>query len=284
MAVQVSKRGDTRAHSEILFVIKDTGVGIAPEAAAKLFQPFSQADATTTRIHGGTGLGLVICKRLVELMGGKIGVRSELGKGSMFWFSVPFLKAPGDVEHMRRTLRGARALVLGSDGPTIKRLNGYFAAWNMVHLASATVPDAISKLRSSSGMGESWAYDVLVVDVNAVAGNPLTLLRNITADSALEQLRVLFILADRAAPPEIAAEKRALSMRRAQPRIVGSPQAARITELGWKCQFVPGVAAGADPDPGIDAPDCRTRAGPGQCGQSPGGAAAAGLRPPAHSK
>ena len=214
VAVQVSKRSDTRSHSEILFVIKDSGVGIAPEAAAKLFQPFSQADATTTRIHGGTGLGLVICKRLIELMGGKIGVRSELGKGSVFWFSVPFLKAPGDVEHARRTLRGARALVLSGDGPTLKRLNGYFAAWNIVHLSTASVADAFSKLRSSAGMGESWAYDLLVVDINAVAGNPQGLLRNLADDAALEQLRVVFVLADRPAPAEIAAERRALTIPR----------------------------------------------------------------------
>jgi signal transduction histidine kinase/CheY-like chemotaxis protein/HPt (histidine-containing phosphotransfer) domain-containing protein len=208
VAVQISKRSETRTHSEVLFVVKDTGVGVAPEAAAKLFQPFSQADATTTRIHGGTGLGLVICKRLVELMGGKIGVRSELGKGSVFWFSVPFLKAPGDVEHARRSLRGVRALVLSSDAAVAKRLGAYFAAWSMAHLQTPTVADALSKLRSSSGMGESWAYDVLAVDVNAVAGHPGTLLRNIASDPALEQLRVLVVLADRPAPADLADDKR----------------------------------------------------------------------------
>ena len=214
VAVQISKRGETRTHSEVLFVVKDTGVGIAPEAAVKMFQPFSQADATTTRIHGGTGLGLVICKRLVELMGGKIGVRSELGKGSVFWFSVPFLKAPGDLENARRTLRGARALVLGSDAPTVKRLAGYLTSWGIVHTSASAVPDALSKLRSSSSMGGSFAYDVLVVDINAVAGNPATLLRNIASESALEGLRVLFVLADRTAPAEVAAEKRALNVPR----------------------------------------------------------------------
>ncbi len=287
VAVQVTKRSDTRSHSEILFVIKDSGVGIAPEAAAKLFQPFSQADATTTRIHGGTGLGLVICKRLIELMGGKIGVRSELGKGSVFWFSVPFLKAPGDVEHVRRTLRGARALVLSGDGPTLKRLNGYFAAWNIVHLSTASVTDAFSKLRSSAGMGESWAYDLLIVDINALGGNPQGLLRNIADDAALEQLRMVFVLADRPAPPEIAAERRALTIpRRYSERELAEAlkRLLEIVEPGMEhaTTFVAPASAEAPQvqilTPETDAVDTAvgTRAaGRGQCSQSPGGATAA---------
>jgi len=212
--VQVGKRSETRTHSEVMFVVKDSGIGIAPEAAAKLFQPFSQADASTTRTHGGTGLGLVICKRLVELMNGKIGVRSELGKGSVFWFSVPFLKAPGDVENVRRSLRGARALVLSGDGPLLKRFNSYFSTWGVEYVASPIAPDALTKLRSAAAMGDSWAYDVLVVDINAVGGNPSVLLRNIVRDAALERLRVVFILADRDVPADVAAEKRALTVPR----------------------------------------------------------------------
>ena len=134
VALHVSKRGETRTHFEILFAVKDTGVGIAPEAATKLFQPFSQADASTTRMHGGTGLGLVICKRIVDLMGGKIGVRSELGKGSLFWFSVPLSKALGDVTSHRRDIHGARALVITSDANSMRRLSSYFAAWGVTFL------------------------------------------------------------------------------------------------------------------------------------------------------
>ncbi len=214
VVVQVGKRSETRTHSEIMFVVKDSGIGIAPEAAAKLFQPFSQADASTTRMHGGTGLGLVICKRLVELMNGKIGVRSELGKGSVFWFSVPFLKAPGDVENVRRSLRGARALVLGGDGPLLKRLNSYFSTWGIEYVSSPVAPDVLTKLRSAAAMGDSWAYDVLLVDINAVGGNPSVLLRNVVRDAALERLRVVFVLADREVPADVAAEKRALTIPR----------------------------------------------------------------------
>ena len=84
---------DLGSRLDVRFEVQDTGIGMAPESLAKLFQSFNQAEASTTRRFGGTGLGLAICRKLVELMGGAIGVTSELGQGSTFWFTLPLEKA-----------------------------------------------------------------------------------------------------------------------------------------------------------------------------------------------
>ncbi|MFO8084636.1 MAG: response regulator [Desulfobacterales bacterium] len=97
------------------FAIKDTGVGIAPEHMSILFTPFTQADASTTRKYGGTGLGLTICKQLVEMMGGDITVKSRLGKGSTFTFTVHLGRQSEDHEHKfvaPLDIRGLRALIV----------------------------------------------------------------------------------------------------------------------------------------------------------------------------
>jgi len=110
--------GATKSDSIDLRVeVRDTGIGIPPEVQGRLFQAFSQADTSTTRRFGGTGLGLVICRRLVELMGGQIGLESETGVGSTFWFTVRMAPAealPALSVHSPEILRGLRALVIST--------------------------------------------------------------------------------------------------------------------------------------------------------------------------
>ena len=95
------------------FEVRDTGIGLSADQMERLFQSFQQADTSTTRRYGGTGLGLAICKSLAELMGGEVGVRSQLGQGSTFWFTVPLLRgAPARALLPAPDLRGLRVLVV----------------------------------------------------------------------------------------------------------------------------------------------------------------------------
>ena len=90
MLFRFDRRDRTSGKLWLRFTVRDTGIGIDDAAKARLFQPFTQADSSTTRNFGGTGLGLVICKHLVELMGGDLHLESTLGKGTSLWFDLPF--------------------------------------------------------------------------------------------------------------------------------------------------------------------------------------------------
>jgi signal transduction histidine kinase/DNA-binding response OmpR family regulator len=120
VAVSVVERGPERA--TLRFDVRDTGIGMATQACERLFQPFTQAESSTSRRFGGTGLGLAICRHLVETMGGAIGVESEPGRGSTFHFTLPFGLQP-DTQPTWEVceLRGMRALVV-DDHPAVREL------------------------------------------------------------------------------------------------------------------------------------------------------------------
>jgi CheY-like chemotaxis protein len=92
IALEVAQTGEIDGEIQLRFSVRDSGIGITEDAQKNLFQSFTQADTSTTRRFGGTGLGLAICRKLVELMGGTIGVSSTPGKGSTFWFTLPFAR------------------------------------------------------------------------------------------------------------------------------------------------------------------------------------------------
>ena len=191
--IEISKRSETRTHQELVFAIKDSGIGISPEGQTKLFKAFQQADTSTTRTFGGTGLGLVICQRIVALMNGQIGVKSEAGKGSVFWFSVPMLKAAGDIGSARRDLNGVRALLICNEQRVTTRLTSVLAAQAMTLTHTITTADGLSKLKSSATLGDNWAYEIAVIDVNSMRTTAAAFIRNALREPSMERMRFLLV-------------------------------------------------------------------------------------------
>lgn len=191
--VDVACRGRSKKNVEVVFAVKDTGDGISEETQARLFRAFNQADASTTRKHGGTGLGLVISRRLVELMDGKIGVRSEVGKGSVFWFLVPMRKSLRDIPADRRSLQGVRVLVLDDDDRHAESLEQFLDDWGVLHQRTSSTMDALSNLISTANLGESWAYELLILDSKTLSGRLSGFLRQINDEPTLGGLKLLVI-------------------------------------------------------------------------------------------
>ncbi|MGH8183423.1 MAG: ATP-binding protein [Rhodanobacteraceae bacterium] len=192
VSVRVSKRSDTDTQHELLFAVRDTGIGLAADAAARLFQPFTQADASVTRRYGGTGLGLTICKKLVDLMGGRIGVRSEPGRGSVFWFTVPFEKMPGDIAGTHKSLQGSRVLLAAS----AQRAQAITPVLATLELDISHVPDtgtALARVRQAAPLGDTFSFGLLIVDATSVAGDVPGLLQAVLRDNQLDKLRLLVL-------------------------------------------------------------------------------------------
>lgn len=153
------------------FAITDTGIGIAPEDQSKLFQSFSQVDASTTRKYGGTGLGLAICRQLVELMGGEIGVESTLGVGSTFWFTLPVSVpvTPATPVQFTTSLAGLRLLVV-HERKTIREVVRRLAThWQMTVDEVEHSWMLVPTLRQAAA--QNTPYNIALVDLQLLTLN-----------------------------------------------------------------------------------------------------------------
>jgi len=193
VCVEVTRHDSSAKEVVLLFTVRDTGIGMSAEAVGRLFQMFSQADATTTRKHGGSGLGLVICKRLVGMMGGRIGVKSDQGKGSLFWFLVPMRKTRHEVPLARKSLERGRVLLAGFDELERQRIVGYLNGWEMLSEQATTSLDALNKLKASAELGASWIYDVLLLDAQTMGSEVGGLMYGIGRVFELSNLVILAV-------------------------------------------------------------------------------------------
>ncbi len=165
IVITVRVREDRPAEQLVAFSVSDTGIGLTEEQVGKLFQAFQQADASTTRKYGGTGLGLAISKRLTELMGGEIGVTSEFGTGSTFWFTARLGKGTATAPPPAIAgldLRGRRALVIDDNEPARRVLGEMLRSLTFAADEAAGALEGLDLIRGAAAAGQG--YEIVFVD------------------------------------------------------------------------------------------------------------------------
>jgi signal transduction histidine kinase/DNA-binding response OmpR family regulator len=174
------------------FTVRDTGIGMTPEICRRLFQPFTQADGSTTRKYGGTGLGLAIAKQLAQMMGGTIGVQSTPGIGSAFWFTACLLQRPASPSLLpRQSLRGLRVLIVDDNATNRMILHHQCTAWEILDAGAPDGRQALVELRTAVERGEP--YDLAILDMHMPGMDGLKLAQLIKSDPDLASVRLIML-------------------------------------------------------------------------------------------
>jgi len=201
-AVKFTERGSVIVSADLLeedatsvtvrFSVKDSGIGISAETRKMLFEPFRQADGSTTRKYGGTGLGLSISKQLAELLGGSISVESALGLGSTFTFTARFKRAESEAHlALPAQLHELRTLIVEDDPNAREVLQHYFSAWGMQSAVASNAADALIMLHESAAVGTP--FDLAIIDYRLPDRNGIELSREIKADARTDGTRLILM-------------------------------------------------------------------------------------------
>ncbi|MEM7405021.1 MAG: response regulator [Pseudomonadota bacterium] len=194
IALEAKVQSETDDGVELMFSVTDTGIGIPADRMDRLFTSFSQVDASTTRKFGGTGLGLSISKQLVELMGGTIGVDSEAGVGSTFWFSITLKKQTAPraerIQHAAAA-RGRRVLVVDDNATNRRILMLQLQSWGCLPVAVESAALALQELERASVAGER--FDVAILDMQMPRMDGRQLAVSIRSDSRFDEMPLMLL-------------------------------------------------------------------------------------------
>ena len=207
VAMVVSWRDAADGRKLFCCEVRDTGPGLDEPTMQGLFQPFVQADSSITRRYGGTGLGLAICRKLAELMGGRIGVRSKLGEGSTFWFEIPLevvtegVKLPGGAQGDGLVeLQGLHGLIVDDNDTNREILEHLLTAWRVRFDSAADADEALRKLEAAATAGDPFQFAIL--DHQMPGRDGLQLAGDIREHPALVGTRLLMLSSNAASEGE----------------------------------------------------------------------------------
>ena len=194
VVVRVAPEPNGERSAVLRFEVSDTGAGIPPHARKKIFESFTQADGSTTRKYGGTGLGLSISRQLVGAMGGEIGVESEEGKGSTFWFTARFDKPEEKLPVLPvpcLDLQRIRVLIVDDNATNRSILSRQITHWGIRNEAVEGGDEALAALRDAEAEGKS--FDLAILDMQMPVMDGLQLAQAIAADPAIRGVHLIML-------------------------------------------------------------------------------------------
>jgi CheY-like chemotaxis protein len=194
VTIRVSLDHQDEHRATLRFTISDTGIGIPQDNLGALFAPFVQADVSTTRKYGGTGLGLAISRQLVELMKGDIGVESEEGQGSTFWFTAVFEKQPGETftaTELPAELAGTRVLVVDAHATSRLQIKTLLKPWGFRCDEATDAETALTKLRHAAKSGDPFRF--ALVDKATIGMDGPTLAQRIKTAWGLQETHLIML-------------------------------------------------------------------------------------------
>jgi signal transduction histidine kinase/FixJ family two-component response regulator len=201
-AIKFTQQGEVAIHISVesidemislRFEVRDTGIGVPVDAQSRIFQEFSQADGSTARKYGGTGLGLAIVKRLVEMMNGEVGIHSEPGKGSNFWFTVSFRRIQNQLTALSTYVRfeDARILIVDDNESNRELICHQLTSWRMESISATNGAHALELAHQYAELGKP--FDLALFDMNMPGINGVELAKIFKKDALISNIPLILL-------------------------------------------------------------------------------------------